>query len=319
RALEGLDCLNIHKFYRFRAIKLQDWVKEKCSNPEKHSWDIQTLRDGLLVSLEKWKVKLTNKGDNCLFEQNNEDEPPWLPSFYSYYSAFRNGKRHIEWRPDIFMVDDAGKEIKAVEEYFPDSSLMKTEGWNDIEAQEQLIKMICVRGIARDMINTNNLIKAFHHKLKYTYMRRRPGCQLDGEVYILVEIPDVWIIHFITNDDVEYTVQKKDSNKNELDTKLIYIHDDNIQKQPFSVLGSPISSDDIGSVQKFNDNKNNEMLKLQEDFAMITAEWQNKKIQDICSLRTTLMNAAQIERTRIAKVDIVPQVNNDDKPRIFSN
>ncbi|CAI2197400.1 9653_t:CDS:2, partial [Funneliformis geosporum] len=284
-----------------------------------------------LVSLEKWKVKLTNKGDNCLFEQNNEHSE--MGSGYSIAFLISNYKRsvtlkrwltflkkeHIEWRPDIFMVDDAGKEIKAVEEYFPDSSLMKTEGWNDIEAQEQLIKMICVRGIARDMINTNNLIKAFHHKLKYTYMRRRPGCQLDGEVYILVEIPDVWIIHFITNDDVEYTVQKKDSNKNELDTKLIYIHDDNIQKQPFSVLGSPISSDDIGSVQKFNDNKNNEMLKLQEDFAMITAEWQNKKIQDICSLRTTLMNAAQIERTRIAKVDIVPQVNNDDKPRIFSN
>ena len=79
---------------------------------------------------------------------------------------------HKEWNPDIFMVDDAGEEIKAVEECFPDSSvllchfhvlrswrkklchkrgttidphkeivwndlwrLMRMEGWNDTEAQ----------------------------------------------------------------------------------------------------------------------------------------------------------------------------------------
>jgi hypothetical protein len=44
--------------------------------------------------------------------------------------------------------------------------------------------IICHRGMARDMIDTNNLIEAFHHKLKYTYMRSRPGHQLDGEIYI---------------------------------------------------------------------------------------------------------------------------------------
>ena len=88
-------------------------------------------------------------------------------------------QEHKKWSPDIFMVDDAGEEIKAVEESFPDSSvflchfhvlrswrrklhhkhegnideyketiwndlwkLMKTEGWNDIEAQEQITNII---------------------------------------------------------------------------------------------------------------------------------------------------------------------------------
>lgn len=48
--------------------------------------------------------------------------------------------------------------------------------------------MVCARRMFRDMMDTNNLIKAFHHKLKYTYMKGHPGRQLDGEVYLLVEI-----------------------------------------------------------------------------------------------------------------------------------
>ena len=154
------------------------------------------------------------------------------------------------------MTDDAGKEIKAVEKCFLNSSvllcyfhvlhswyrklchkhgvsidshkkivwkdlwwLIKMEGWNDAKAQEQIIKaidrwqemgieaakkfadyferwwkpkyemwMVCVKGMARDIMNTNNLIETFYHKLKYTYMRGHLGCQLDGKVYLLVEI-----------------------------------------------------------------------------------------------------------------------------------
>ncbi len=48
--------------------------------------------------------------------------------------------------------------------------------------------MVCTRGLARDTIDTNNLIEAFHRKLKYTYMRGRPGHRIDGEVYLLIEI-----------------------------------------------------------------------------------------------------------------------------------
>src|SRR5947208_5393100 len=96
---------------------------------------------------------------------------------------------------------------------------MKTEEWDDTVAQEQIIKtidkwrkmnieiakkfadyfeywwkpkyemwMVCARGIARDSMDTNNLIEAFHHKLKYTYMKGHPVRRLDGEVYLLVEI-----------------------------------------------------------------------------------------------------------------------------------
>src|SRR5437763_252284 len=48
--------------------------------------------------------------------------------------------------------------------------------------------MVRARGLVKDMMDTNNLIEAFHHKLKYTLMRGCPGCRLDGEVYLLVKI-----------------------------------------------------------------------------------------------------------------------------------
>jgi hypothetical protein len=57
--------------------------------------------------------------------------------------------------------------------------------------------MICARGEARDMMDTNNLIKAFHYKLKYMYMRGHLRCRLNSEVYLhdIYKIqPDVWIV-----------------------------------------------------------------------------------------------------------------------------
>ncbi|RIB26758.1 hypothetical protein C2G38_2029935 [Gigaspora rosea] len=100
------------------------------------------------------------------------------------------------WNSDLFMVDDAGEDIKAVEE----------KGWDNTEAKKQVTEaiekwrnfnvdtantfasyfehwwkpkydklMTCLREISRDIIDTNNLIEAFHRKLKYTYMRGRPG------------------------------------------------------------------------------------------------------------------------------------------------
>ena len=206
RALEGLDGLSIHKMLRLRAIEIQDRVIEECSNSEKHSQEIQILRDGLVTrddiytivyntmktlayfdqdelrSLEKWQEKLINAGGNCLFERNNEiDEVDFMFAFQmkdqhelmkfsrvlcldgthgmnhhgyhlftliirhpatgsGYPIAFLISKykrtltlkrwltflrqEHNEWCPDIFMVDDAGEEIKVVEECFPDSSVL---------------------------------------------------------------------------------------------------------------------------------------------------------------------------------------------------
>ena len=357
-------------------------------------------------------------------------------------------QEHEEWCPDIFMVDDAGEEIKAVKECFPDSSvflchfhvlrswrrklghkhgsniephkeiiwndlwqLLKTEGWSDAEAQEQIVCtinkwremgietvrkfadyferwwmpqyemwMTCARGIAREKMDTNNLIEAFHHKLKYTYMRGRPSRRLDGEVYLLVEIvlrdinfdnflselkigrmnprqrqqrireivgtkfinekdvyklqQNVWIVRSMTNDDVEYSVRRRDSSDDELDVSLYVCtcrdfktrqlpckhifavlsqvrtyenNTDNMEAQPLSIVESPISPNIINT----NNDKNGEILKLQEVLSSITTEWRDKSVEDIRSLRTTLTQAIQMERARIARIDIVPANNNE--------
>ncbi|CAG8536234.1 9560_t:CDS:2, partial [Scutellospora calospora] len=153
-----------------------------------------------LISLEKWKEKLINTGGNCLFERDNEFE--FLFVFQTkeqknliefrrvlcldrnrypvtfLISKFKRSSMLNQWfnflkgtnekfSSDIFMVDDAEEEIKAVNESFLDSSVLlchfyvlrswrrrlgykhdtnidpnKTEGWNDAEAQQQVIKAI---------------------------------------------------------------------------------------------------------------------------------------------------------------------------------
>jgi|GEM_PF-5268288 len=286
--------------------------------------------------------------------------------------------------------------------------LMKTEEWDDTVAQEQIIKtidkwrkmnieiakkfadyfeywwkpkyemwMVCARGIARDSMDTNNLIEAFHHKLKYTYMRGHPVHRLDGEVYLLVEIvlrdinfsaflnelkigrmspqqrqqrireivgtninqkdiykiqSDTWIVHSMTNDDVEYSVRKRDSitNTNEEFDISLYVctcHDFKTRQLPckhifaiftkFNDSNSLVSnniSTDLRSTKIYEQNA--EIIKLQEDLTAITAEWKDKSGQDIHNLRTSIRQAAQMERTRLAKIEIIPQVSNNNKLEI---
>ncbi|KAF0442098.1 hypothetical protein F8M41_003712 [Gigaspora margarita] len=214
-----------------------------------------------LRSLIKWQEKLSCVGGYCLFNNSGDENKGFMFAFQTekqkelikfarvvcldttgsgYPVAFLISKfkrlvtlkawldflkeKNSEWNPDIFMVDDAGKEIKAVEECFPNANedlwqLMKTKGWDDSEALRQITEainkwrrmgveastkfadyferwwkskydkwMVCLRGVARDMMDTNNLIEAFHRKLKYVYMRGRPKRRLDSEVYLLVEI-----------------------------------------------------------------------------------------------------------------------------------
>ena len=61
--------------------------------------------------------------------------------------------------------------------------------------------------------------------------------------------------------------------------------------QSFSVVDSPISPKTLDE----NNDKNNEISKLQELFSTITAEWKDKSAEEIRSLRTTLMQATQVE------------------------
>jgi len=63
-------------------------------------------------------------------------------------------------------------------------------------------------------------------------------------------------------------------------------------------------------------DKNVEIVKLQEDLATITAEWRDKVGKDIYNLRTALLQTAQMERMRMARIETVSQVVGDDKPII---
>ena len=249
--------------------------------------------------------------------------------------------------------------------------------------------MVCARGIARDMMDTNNLIEAFHHKLKYTYMRGRPGRRLDGEVYLLVEIvmrdinfsnflnelkigrmnprqrqqrireiigntcinkkdiyklqPDVWIVHSMTNNDIEYSVRKKDTSKDSLDissyictcrdfkTRLLsckhifaivnQIQNEQCEQHNYSLNSTIIESVNYIDQEKIEVDRNVEILKLQEELIAITAEWKDKRGEDIQSLRAALKQTVQMEKARIARLKAIPQVDIiDDKPsQIASN
>lgn len=249
--------------------------------------------------------------------------------------------------------------------------------------------MVCLRGMARDMIDTNNLIEAFHYKLKYVYMKGRPKRRLDGEVYLLVEIvlrdidfsvflddlnigrmnprqrqqqireiagakisqnniynisSDTWIIRSMTNTDVEYSVRKNDS-RDDLNLTLYVCtcRDFRTRQLPckhiFAVLSRlQLSEDSEGNnqpaqLQQFaetnildsssssyypvnhKDKKKYEFEKLQEELAAIVAEWKDKSSEDIHSLRSTLQQAVQVERARIARVDIVPEIISDDESK----
>jgi hypothetical protein len=58
-------------------------------------------------------------------------------------------------------------------------------------------------------------------------------------------------------------------------------------------------------------NKNVKILKLQDGLAIITAG------QDIRSLREHIKQTAQIERARIARLESVPRVDDNDELKTF--
>lgn len=102
----------------------------------------------------------------------------------------------------------------------------------------------------------------------------------------------------MTNDDIEYSVRKKDSanNNNELDislyvcTCLDFNHDNDIENQQSSsksVLTESVNSLNIlddnftGQESSETNNGNIELVKLQGFLATITEEWKGNKGQYI--------------------------------------
>jgi hypothetical protein len=85
-------------------------------------------------------------------------------------------------------------------------------------------------------------------------------------------------------------------------TGLMYCNN-NIEKNKDSehiepMIDSPNHSIFVENVE--TNNQNVKILKLQDNLAIITAEWKNKSGQDIRSLQEAIKQTAQIERARIA-------------------
>jgi hypothetical protein len=84
--------------------------------------------------------------------------------------------------------------------------------------------------------------------------------------------------------------------------------------QSFSNLKPLDSLSVLDSHNIFADNdKDVEIVKLQEDLATITTEWMNKSAQDISNLRKALLQTAKVERMRIARTETLMRVAENDK------
>ncbi|KAF0471083.1 hypothetical protein F8M41_025271 [Gigaspora margarita] len=470
-ALEGLDAFSIQKLLRFRAVELKDQIKRDAKG---HLQDVQTLRNTFitrddiymlvynvmnniifldkneLVSLDKWRERLINRGGSCLFERNNEiNNLGFLFAFqtkeqkeltklarvlcldgthgmnYHGFHLFTIMMHHPitgSVYPIAFLISEFKRSLtlerrlghKHGMKTNPNKEiiwkdlwrLLRTKGWSDTEAQQQIIKtigrwreiddegikefakcfehwwkpryemwMICARGLSRNNIDMNNLIEFFHNKLKYTFRRGCPGRRLDSEVYLLVEVvlqdmnfsiflnelkigwmnpqqrqqrireitgtkhidkndvykiqQDVWLVRSMTNNDVEYSVCKRDnSDETNLDITSYVCSCLNFKKcqlackHIFSVLAQLRIYDDNKENEHVNIeiyDRNVEITKLQEDLAAIIVEWREKNAQDIRSLRESFRQTAQAERARIARAEIVPQVNEMRTSQIASN
>ncbi|KAF0508524.1 hypothetical protein F8M41_018748 [Gigaspora margarita] len=120
-------------------------------------------------------------------------------------------------------------------------------------------------------------------------MRGRPERQLDGEVYLLVEI----VLR-----DMNFSVLL-----NELKIACKHI---------FFVLAQlRIDYDDDKENENVNIevyDKNVEIAKLQKDLAAVIVEWKEREGYDSRSLREPFHQTAQRERARIARIEVIPQV-----------
>ncbi|RIB06937.1 hypothetical protein C2G38_2215842 [Gigaspora rosea] len=178
---------------------------------------------------------------------------------------------------------------------------MKTEGWDDAEANKQITKAW--------------VEAAFHCKLKYIYMRGRTGRRLDSKVYFLVEIVlrDLEVSVFVNELKIgRINPQRKDSevsNNDNLDISSYICNCRNFKSQQlpckhiFAILNKLHAN--ANSVEDSSHNhliqqleslvaeepnnffiyigppgdKNFEFTKLQEELTSITEEWKEKKVK----------------------------------------
>ncbi|RIB25151.1 hypothetical protein C2G38_2166593 [Gigaspora rosea] len=133
-------------------------------------------------------------------------------------------------------------------------------------------------------------------------IREITGTKHINKNYIYKIQQDFWLVRFMTNNDVEYSVRKSDiSDETNLDITsyvcscLDFKKHQLACKHIFSVLAQLLI---------YDDNKKNE---------------HEKNAQDIHSLRETFRQTAQAERARIARAEIIPQVNEMRTSQIASN
>ncbi|CAG8523286.1 4729_t:CDS:2 [Scutellospora calospora] len=177
------------------------------------------------------------------------------------------------------MIDNAGEEIKAVEECFPNSTVL-----------------LC----------HFNVLHSWHRNLNHNHNANKDPYKIaiweDLWRLMKTENSDIWIIRSITNADIEYSVRKNNSRDDlNLTSYICICHDFRVRQLPckhiFAVLSQLQVSEDseeennqfsqyqqsaetniLDSSSSFyypinyKDKKKYEFKKLQEELAAITAE-----------------------------------------------
>ncbi|RIB02931.1 hypothetical protein C2G38_2226459 [Gigaspora rosea] len=273
---------------------------------------------------------------------------------------------HKDWNLDIFMVDDAealtrwrnfGVEaVNSFADYFEYWWRPKYDKWMAFHRKLKYVYMRERTGrrldsevyLLAEIVLRGSKVSVFVDELKIGRMNpqrhQQRICEIVGTTKINTNDiysvrPNIWIVHSMTNDDVEYSVRRKDSevsNNDNLNISSYICNCRNFKSQQlpckhiFAILNklcanansiedsshnyliqqleSPVAKEPnnfftyIGSP---GDN-NFEFTKLQEEFMSITEEWKEKK-------------AIQVEKTKIARINVVDSSNESEKPNIAPN
>ncbi|RIB02242.1 hypothetical protein C2G38_2228374 [Gigaspora rosea] len=356
RALEELDAFSIQQLLRFRGIVLQNQAKIigmggcclfECGNQEQNSNSVDiefifTFQTKKQIELMQYSRVLCLDGTHGMNLYAGSGFPiAFLISKYKKTLTLKKWLEflklvHKDWNPDIFMVDDAAAVWRNL------WHLMKTEGWDDAEANKQITEALnrwrnfgLRQGISRDMIDTNNLIEAFHCKLKYIYTRGRTGRRLDSKNESTeASAKDSKDSEVSNNDNLDissYICNCRNFKSRQLPCKHIFailnkLHanansvEDSSHNHLIQQLESPVAEEPNNFFIYIGPpgDKNFEFTKLQEELTSITEEWKEKKSR--YSQFTADAQAGYLsKKTKIAKINIVDSSNKSEKPNIAPN